>query len=91
MFDIPFITEDGTEYTLTITYVYHHCPAILAADHNDCCDDESELEMDVAFFNTEPLESHYEEMADSWDSREEGSLYKRAEIKAIKDYFEGDQ
>lgn len=91
MFDTTFIADDGTEYTLTVDYVYIYHPIILAADPNDSCVDESELNMAICFMDPEPSQLHREEIFDSWDSREEGSLYKRAETLALKDYFEGIQ
>lgn len=89
MFDMPFITEDETEYTLTIGYTYNHRPEKFAADPNDCCDNESELDMKRRFICPVPSRAHTEEINDSWDSREDDSLYNRAASLALEDFFRG--
>lgn len=91
-FDLTFITEDETEYTIDISYTYDHRPVILATDPNDCCDDESGLEMkiDEILPSTIPG-NHFNQIMESWDNPHAGSLYERAETLALKHYFEGQE
>ena len=93
MIDINYRTKDKTQYTITIDYTYDHKPAILKADPNDSCADESELEMRIVNFDLMITEK--EIMFDSlWRHEKEimfdwfyGDLYDRAADKAIDDYF----
>jgi len=85
MIDISHTTEDGTEYTITVDYVYTDSPKELAADPNDSCADESELE--IKMFKVDPAPGMKDWPGIIDDFREDEPLYERAADMAINDYF----
>lgn len=80
MIDIQFQAHSGTQYHLSVDYIYHESPATY-----DCAD-ESELVMEIVLIDPDPCGADAMEIFNEW--HEGQRLYEHAADEAMGDYKE---
>ena len=84
MIEVEFKAYSREIYTVLIDYTYYDSPAKTQGDPNDCCDDESELTMNIVNIYPELTHEDEIELFDSLASY--GTLYEKADRAVMEDY-----